>query len=298
MGNVVPIDRADDKDTDRRAEDKSAGWRWLNWAWEQRLGNTTLKSVLVTLAGHANAQGECWPSVSRLCERSDAKVRSVQNALRELERRGLMVTIPRTGTSNLYRLTPAGDAPPQSMHPAETAEHSCNKCAPPPLEMHPSPAGHAPKLPVTSNEKPEEPVCAAEAANTRFSEFFEQYPRPGNRVETKAAYEAALAEGVSHYHLMAALKRYCVENSDNIEGGKLQYVKQSQAWLNERYFERYQRDATDRPVNPDEILEQRANAIRKGLEWAGRKYSAVQARQLVARGMVTEDQCAAVGLSL
>lgn len=131
-----------------------------------------------------------------------------------------------------------------------------------------------------------------------FSEFFEKYPRPGNREATEEAYQAVLADGHSHSDLMAALKRYCDENSENIENGKRQYLKYSHSWLTDRYFDRYQGSTNDRPVNHEEILKQRANSIREGHSWVSRHVSAVSAREMVARGMVTETECAAVGLHL
>ncbi len=298
MGNVAPIEREKIARESNPNERQTAGWRWLNWAWDQRLGNTTLKSVLIALAGHANLKGECWPSVSRLCDRSDAKVRAVQNALRELERRDLICTVHRDGTSSLYRLTPAQDAPPQEMHPARDASPPRTKCTAPPQDVHRTPAGDAPKLPRTPNEMPKEPVCAANAANTSFSEFFEKYPRPGNLEATEDAYEAVLADGVSHSDLMAALKRYCEENRENLAGNKRQYLKYSDSWLTDRYFERYRCRNTKKRVNTEVILEQRAKSIREGHSWVGRHVSAACARELVSRGLVTVEQCRAAGVAL
>lgn len=131
-----------------------------------------------------------------------------------------------------------------------------------------------------------------------FSEFYEKYPRRGDREATKEAYQALLADGQSHSDLMAALERYRDENSENIKNGKHQYLKYSNSWLTERYFDRYQGSTNSRAAKQEAILRQRAEAIRKGQSWVSRHVSTDSAQAMVERGMVTEAECIAIGLYL
>jgi hypothetical protein len=50
----------------------------------------TPKAVLISLADQANDQGFCWPSVATLCERTCFGERAVRNAIRWLEKVGLL----------------------------------------------------------------------------------------------------------------------------------------------------------------------------------------------------------------
>jgi hypothetical protein len=61
------------------------------------------KLLAYTLSTYMNAEGECYPAVARLARDLCACRRSIQLALRDLERRGLIETRLREGTSNIYR---------------------------------------------------------------------------------------------------------------------------------------------------------------------------------------------------
>ena len=62
--------------------------------------------VLGALAGRADAQGRCWPSLEDIARRSGLGVRAVRYALRSLEAAGLLDVQVRRGRSlsNLYRI--------------------------------------------------------------------------------------------------------------------------------------------------------------------------------------------------
>lgn len=262
MGDVVSIEREKVASQENSTDVQSAGWKWINWAWEQRLGNATLKSVLVALAGHANAKGECWPSVSRLCDRSDAKVRAVQNALRELERRGLIVTMPRTGTSNLYRLTPVNNTPLQEMHPAGDAEAPRTGCSLPPQEMQASPAGDAPKLPRTPKEQPSEDIAPLQAQTNDLpddflNQFLAVYPKKGYPIETGVALKkAVLDDGAVFDEILHGAAAYAAEVKDR----EKKFIKNSENWVKKARWVQYQRPAD----NLDQTVDLYADMIRSG----------------------------------
>jgi hypothetical protein len=113
------------------------------------------KAVLYVLADMADEHGAAWPSIAAICSASCASERTVQNALRDLKKAGLIRVNPairKTPTYFLQFRTPASDAPrmscaPQEMHPAGDAPYPRTSCTLPPQEMHPTPAAGAPKAP-------------------------------------------------------------------------------------------------------------------------------------------------------
>lgn len=109
---------------------------------------TTQKFVFVALCDNASDQGECYPSIFTICEKTSLKERAVQGAIKYLVEKGYMTARMRRGQSTVYTIkpvaewpqdlstTPAPDAPPQEMHPR-------TKCGIPPHNMRPTPAPDA-----------------------------------------------------------------------------------------------------------------------------------------------------------
>ncbi|HEY7823931.1 MAG TPA: helix-turn-helix domain-containing protein [Acidimicrobiia bacterium] len=75
----------------------------LNWAWEQPVSKAATKLVLLALADHSNADGECWPSMKRIAERSDISPRHVSRAIDELVDLGLVEKSGRRRHGGQYR---------------------------------------------------------------------------------------------------------------------------------------------------------------------------------------------------
>ena len=75
----------------------------MNWAWEQPVAKSTNKLVLLALADHANSDGECWPSMKRIAERSDISPRHVSRAINELVDLGLVEKASRRRHGGQYR---------------------------------------------------------------------------------------------------------------------------------------------------------------------------------------------------
>jgi hypothetical protein len=75
----------------------------LNWAWEQPVQKAATKLVLLALADHSNSDGECWPSMKRIAERSDISARHVSRAIDELVTLGLVEKASRRRHGGQYR---------------------------------------------------------------------------------------------------------------------------------------------------------------------------------------------------
>lgn len=124
----------------------------MNWAWEQPVAKSTNKLVLLALADHANADGECWPSMKRIAERSDISPRHVSRAINELVDLGLVEKASRRRHGGQYRgwdyrvlvqRTPASSGPPRPV----TSGHG-----------RPSPADTGVRSELSENRK-EEPIA-------------------------------------------------------------------------------------------------------------------------------------------
>jgi len=130
-----------------------------------------------------------------------------------------------------------------------------------------------------------------------FSDFFDLYPRPGDKLETFNAYKAALNAGITHSQLIHAVKAYRDHNNNNIKSGSLQYIKYSNLWLKERYYDRYPMPKNSANmelicgVSPATI-----KGIQEGKVYMCRDVSASKAQELIAAGHVNYEQCRLVGL--
>jgi len=66
----------------------------------------TPKAVLISLADNANDHGECWPSISTICERTCFGKTAVIEAIRWLEADGVLVADRSNGRHTRYTIVP------------------------------------------------------------------------------------------------------------------------------------------------------------------------------------------------
>jgi hypothetical protein len=123
-------------------------------AWKLTGLSSTQKLVLLSLADNANDQGECYPSVRQMVERTCLSERAVRDAIRSLETIGYVRSLPRVGTSTVYVLelsqkdaqTPAAAAPPAPNAGGRQLPPGGAGDAPPPRQqLPPRGAARAPK---------------------------------------------------------------------------------------------------------------------------------------------------------
>ena len=140
----------------------------MNWAWDQPVAKATNKLVLLALADHANADGECWPSMKRIARRSDISTRHVSRAINELIEIGLVEKAGRRRHGGQFRgwdyrvlvqRTPASDGHGRPL----TSGHG-----------RPSPADTGVRSELSENRQ-EEPLAAApqESKPRKKDELFE-----------------------------------------------------------------------------------------------------------------------------
>lgn len=66
------------------------GYKAVEWAYAQTVGNASAKSVLVALAEHADASGRCFPSKQRIATMTETSRATVARALALLEAQELI----------------------------------------------------------------------------------------------------------------------------------------------------------------------------------------------------------------
>jgi hypothetical protein len=106
-------------------------------AWDLQIGSTE-KFVLMCLCDHANDDGICWPSISRICEKVSKSERTVQGALKWLCDNGYFEFSDGDHKSRTYSLDPRKICTPQNLHPAEIAKHPRRNCKIPPQNLRPN----------------------------------------------------------------------------------------------------------------------------------------------------------------
>lgn len=89
----------------------------------------TPKAVLISLADNANDHGECWPSISTICQRTCLGKTAVIEAIKWLEAAGLLLADRSNGRHTRYLITPTADlmkTGPRSK-PAREADRSATQ---------------------------------------------------------------------------------------------------------------------------------------------------------------------------
>ncbi|MCK5729053.1 MAG: helix-turn-helix domain-containing protein, partial [Methylococcales bacterium] len=108
----------------------------MKWAFNQSPNKPPHKHLLLILAYRADANNQCYPSISCLIRDTGMGRRTIQEHLRELLAQGFIKIIERIGSSNIYTLInkpekeiDADNSAPLSQHPSKkTADLPCETC--------------------------------------------------------------------------------------------------------------------------------------------------------------------------
>ncbi len=125
---------------------------------------SSLKAVLVCLADHASAQNRnrCWPSIARIARRTGLKPRTVQYALKEMEREGHITRYFQSGATTQYLVHPRISCTPATPAPVQNKPRNPAKEGMDPRKI----CGETPKNPKTN---PDLAVPAIEEKPQRLS---------------------------------------------------------------------------------------------------------------------------------
>ncbi|WP_298938118.1 helix-turn-helix domain-containing protein [uncultured Ruegeria sp.] len=262
----------------------------------RQTGSSANKAVLMFMAACASDDGSgIWTSKANIAADLEMSKRTVQRAVDALLAASLISEVGqrkcRNGFTVEYRINIEAIEKLPSTRDTMSPVSPCHLTG---VTMSPHGVSQChPNLTGTILE----PLCAADAANTGLSDFFDRffavYPRAGDREKTEAALKKAVCQdGVSCETILSGAKAYAAEQKGNLP----RYVAYSENWVEQKRWLQFA--TTAKPVSPDVILEQRAKAIRERQSWVGRHVSAASARELISRELVTVEQCRAAGVVL
>lgn len=171
----------------------------------------TPKAILIALADNANDQGECWPSIPTICERTCFSERAVHAAIKWLEDAGALKADRSNGRKTRYVVVPDGFKPPQEAHPRSKCATASGASNPPQEMQEPPQQPQSPPQEMRSNYQepsitPKKSNCLRKAAmdttGTRFDEFWLAYPVKTEKRQCAAKW---ITEGLdAHVELMLA----------------------------------------------------------------------------------------------
>ncbi|MFB9149548.1 helix-turn-helix domain-containing protein [Roseovarius ramblicola] len=119
--------------------------------------------------------------------------------------------------------------------------------------------------------------------------FLAAYPRAGDAGKVEAGLRAAIASGVDPETVIAAARAHAHEQKGNAQ----RYIAYPENWLDRRGWERHTARLQNTGHDPDARLRSAAELIESGNPALCRHVTAVTARELLHRGMVTAEQCRA-----
>lgn len=243
--------------------------RAIKWAYSLKLPSTT-KFVLVTLAEHADDDGECWPLQTRIAEMTGLCERSVRYALNGLKASGLVKTSTGKGRRGAFFLSLDVDdltsemveiiAVECSSTGKKQAENKGKNRHQMPRNRHVVPTSNRHQMPSDRHSVPpnrhqipnhrttknhQEPPLPQTPENqfdietpesgidAEFNEFWSAYPRKNAKAHARKAYAKA-RKTISASALLAAVKAWPFD--DQVRNGS-DFRPYAASWLNGERWE-------------------------------------------------------------
>lgn len=116
----------------------------MSAVWEREDLDASERLVMLSLADHADDDGVCYPSISRLCKRTSMSDRGVQKVLVRLQERGFLrveIGAGRSGSNRYFvTATPEHGSPPEPRSPRTTFTTPPNRVRETPEPRSPKPS--------------------------------------------------------------------------------------------------------------------------------------------------------------
>lgn len=250
----------------------------MGWVWKHSRSHNGARLVLLAIADCASDDGtEAWPSMKTIARKANLSERAAQAGIKELVALGELrveLNAGRKGT-NVYTVlmaTPADSAPPQYLHPEESAGVEIGTEAgatlqDPPQILHPAdsappqnstgtPADSAPEPslnhPSSSSSKKSssstrKPKPKPEE-HPRFAEFWAAYPLRVGKGDGRTAFQNAIDAGADPQVLIDAAARYA-RHHVRIKTER-KWLSHPSSWLNR---ERWEDELGDEPGANDAL---------------------------------------------
>lgn len=207
------------------------------WVLEHSTTKGLDRLVLISLANHANEDGECWPSIERIAAEANTKPVQARRVIGSLEAEGHIIRQVNAAPdsrmrgdrkTNLYRLLDGGaqKCPPwmerATPERADGVHHSART------------GGTSTRARATPERAPNhqlepsvEPSLQPLVASDPFDEFWAAYPRHDERRRAQVAFARAIKRAPDIATIIDGARKYAADPN------RLpQYTKQAPTWLN------------------------------------------------------------------
>jgi DNA-binding MarR family transcriptional regulator len=180
-------------------------FKHMAWAMEVRVGDPLAKLLLVALADRADKErGQCWPSLSRLCEDTEMSKASVTRRLSYLEQQGFVHRTQRDQSSTLYTL------------PLTEPTMSLTETPPCLSQRH---------KPISNN--------LSENQDIMFEDFWQVYPKKVGKGQARIAFRSAIKKATKD-ELISSAQAFAQQHAATDK----QFVPHASTWLNgERWLD-------------------------------------------------------------
>ena len=180
-------------------------FKHMAWAMEVRVGDPLAKLLLVALADRADKErGQCWPSLSRLCEDTEMSKASVTRRLSYLEQQGFVHRTQRDQSSTLYTL------------PLTEPTMSLTETPPCLSQRH---------KPISNN--------LSENQDIMFEDFWQVYPKKVGKGQARIAFRSAIKKATKD-ELISSAQVFAQQHAATDK----QFVPHASTWLNgERWLD-------------------------------------------------------------
>lgn len=220
------------------------GIKAMTWAFEQPISGNE-KVILLALADHADDDGYCWPSISRLVERSYTSESTVRRTLSDLRSMGFIEVESRTSEegrsmSNGYQLMMKKVfVRGVNMTPYPVTSEGVEGVTVDRVEGVTVDTPYEPSEgTIIKNPQKEKENTKEKENESDFDEFWAAYPRrPGDsKKKAEEKYRAAIKRKVKHEDIMAGVRAYAATRG----GQDPIYTAMASTWLNqERWLADY-----------------------------------------------------------
>ncbi|SLN13173.1 hypothetical protein ROA7450_00168 [Roseovarius albus] len=132
--------------------------------------------------------------------------------------------------------------------------------------------------------------------NDLITDFQGLYPRKGVESEISVALEEAVEQGADTEEILRGAKLY----SEQQNGNDQKYIMLPHNWLRKKRWEEFSqksKNGVSRCSN-ESVFEMRANAIKSRQPWVQSSFSTHQARELIAKSLITPEECREAGFKI
>lgn len=162
---------------------------YMNNAWKLKL-EPSVKFIFITLADCCDHQGQCFPSIRFISQRTGFSESTVHRAISDLEEMGFLKRekqVRKNGSDSTNKYTIINACPPPTVTPTPPTVTPPGSHHDTPYNHHLDPSSIKNKKTKTKKEKIDVAIAPCESENdVLFEKLYEDYPKEGRKSHTEA----------------------------------------------------------------------------------------------------------------